>query len=112
MSLTLSPPFAGDSRDVRSSLLADVVRIENGCAVVALRGEAHVSTGAVLSDALSQAIARGAGAVLIDLADVPFIDVVTGRMFAITHRFLDRTGVNWALGPRRQRPGEYCTSSG
>jgi anti-anti-sigma factor len=58
--------------------LTSEVRLEDAVAVVALRGEADVFTQPVLCDVLARVIAEGAGDIVIDLTEVPFIDVATG----------------------------------
>jgi anti-anti-sigma factor len=93
MALTLSPPSADDNRgSVPSSLLTAKTGIENGRVVVELRGEADASARPVLCDALSRAIAGNTGDVLVDLADVTFLDAGSGRVLAIAKDLLEQSG--------------------
>jgi anti-anti-sigma factor len=85
--ISFLPPVDGTYR-VRPPVLTAEVR-ENTLVVVALRGEADASTRPVLCDALARVIARSVGDVLIDLTEVSFIDIGTGRILAIARRLLE-----------------------
>jgi anti-anti-sigma factor len=98
MDLTLFPPSSVDITLVRPRLLAFEVRVEDDRLVLDLGGEADLSTRAVLCEAFSRVIAhRGGGDVVVDLAGLSFIDVSTGRVFAIAHQLLERNGRRLAL---------------
>ena len=92
MAPTTFPPSADSARGIRYDLTTAVVYIEATRAVVDLRGEWDVSTRPVLSDQLSRVIAIGAGDVVIDLAEVTFIDTATVRALATAQHMLDRVG--------------------
>jgi anti-anti-sigma factor len=74
------------------SLTIQVVRVEPHRTVVALRGEADVTTTGVLSDALSRIIASRAGDVVIDLGQLAFIDSASVRVLATAHHLLAGQG--------------------
>lgn len=101
MASTTSPLSAGHTRTVLAPLLTSEVRLHNGKVVVALRGEADVSTRHELCDILSRAIARGPGDVLIDLTDVSFVDAATGRILASAQQLLkkDHRGLGFRTPP-------------
>jgi anti-sigma B factor antagonist len=86
--LPLSARTAGTDR----SPLATTLRVEGTRTAVVLRGEADVSTTAVLSDALSRVIALPDGDVVIDLAGLDFIDTSTVQVLAVGERLLHRRG--------------------
>ena len=95
MALTMFPPSAGTVRDVRdvgAVLTTEVVHTKGARAVVVLRGEADVSSRAVLCEVLSRVIASGAGDVVVDLAEVTFIDTAGVRALATAQQLLDRGG--------------------
>jgi anti-anti-sigma factor len=91
MTLTVLPP-ARAARGIRSTPTTPVVRAEGTGTVIVLRGEADFSTTAVLSDLLSRVIASQAGDVVIDLAEVEFIDTATIRALAVGLQSLDGQG--------------------
>jgi anti-anti-sigma factor len=97
MALTLSAPTAVDRRPIRSPPLSAETRIENNPVVVALRGEADASTRTEMCDVLFRVMARGAGDVLIDLADLSFMDASTGRILATAQQLLERNGRTLAV---------------
>jgi len=70
--------------------MAPGVRVEGARTVVVLRAGTDVSTRPVLSDVLSRVVALGAGDVVIDLAEVTFIDTATARVLATVQQLLDR----------------------
>jgi anti-anti-sigma factor len=70
------------------------LRAEREATVVVLLGEADVSTTSVLSDVLSRVIASGAGDVVVELAEVKFIDTATVRTLAVARKLLDGRGCN------------------
>jgi anti-anti-sigma factor len=57
--------------------------------VVTLRGEADVFTLPMVVDALASAIADSEGPVIVDLADIGFIDTGSARAIARAWQFLD-----------------------
>jgi anti-anti-sigma factor len=67
-----------------------VASAEGASTVVALRGEADLSTRAVLADALSRVVAFGDGDVVVDLAETAFIDSAGARTLAMAHQLLQR----------------------
>jgi anti-sigma B factor antagonist len=91
MTLTVLPSPARTAVSVPSALTT-IVRAEGTRTVVVLQGEADFSTRPVLSDALSRAIALGAGDVVIDLAEASFIDTASVRALALSRELLDRDG--------------------
>ena len=92
MALALRLPSARPGCGRRSALATPVVRVEGTRTVVALRGEADFSTRPFMSDVLSRVIALRAGDVVIDLAEVKFIDTATVRVLAVGQQLLDRRG--------------------
>jgi anti-anti-sigma factor len=72
--------------------LTPVVRAEDDCSVVVLRGEADAASRPALSDVLSDVIAWRVGDVVIDLAEVAFIDTATIRSLAVARELLQRSG--------------------
>jgi anti-anti-sigma factor len=90
MTLTELSPSEVAARVLRSGPLDPTVRVEGPRTVVALRGEADISTRPVLSDVLSLVIATRTGDVVIDLAELEFIDSATVRLLATAHQLLDR----------------------
>jgi anti-sigma B factor antagonist len=92
MALTVSPPLERAARTVRSGLLTTFVRAEGNRSVVVLRGEADLSARPALSDVLSRVIAERTGDVVVDLAEVEFVDSTTVHALAVAQEFLDRQG--------------------
>jgi anti-anti-sigma factor len=88
MALTMLPPPSEPIRGDRSAFMTPGVRVEGTRTVVVLRGGTDVSTRPVPCDVLSR-VAVGARAVVIDLAEVTFIDTATARVLA-TAQQLDR----------------------
>ena len=72
--------------------LTPVVRAEDDRTVVVVRGEADVATRPALSDVLSEVIDWRVGNVVIDLAEVAFIDTATIRSLAMARELLQRRG--------------------
>ena len=91
MTVTVVPPSARTVRIVRPALTI-LVRSAGTRTVVVLRGEADLSTMAILSDALSSVVALGAGDVVIDLVETQFIDCGSVRSLAVCRRLMDRQG--------------------
>lgn len=91
MVLTVRPPSARAAASRRFSLRT-LVRTEGPQTVVVLRGEADFSTTSVLSDALSRVIALCAGDVVIDFAELEFMDTATCRILVGARQLLDRQG--------------------
>lgn len=75
---------------LRASLMIPIVHVERTCTVIALHGEADISTRPVLGDALSRVIADGAGEVVIDLAEATFVDIAVVRVLATAQQLLVR----------------------
>jgi len=69
-----------------------LVQEEGTHTVVVLRGEANISTTSVPSDAMSWVIARRTGNVVIDLAELEFIDSATVHVLAEARQLLERAG--------------------
>ena len=92
MSVTLLPPSAHSLRSFRLALTTAVVRAEGTCTVVVLRGEADFSTTSVVSDVLSWVIAWRSGDVVIDLAELEFIDSATVDALAEGQQLLEHHG--------------------
>jgi anti-anti-sigma factor len=88
MALTILPPSA-EPVGVQAALLTAVVHVERTRTVVALRGEADLSTQPLLSDILSRAIALQVD-VVVDLAETTFIDAAGVRALATCQELLDR----------------------
>jgi anti-anti-sigma factor len=68
------------------------IRAEGTRRIVILHGEWDFSTKSQLADLLSRVIALPTGDVVIDLAEVEFIDTATVRAFVISQQLLDRNG--------------------
>lgn len=68
------------------------VEADGASAIVRLRGEADVFTLPAIVDVLTRAIAGSEGSVVVDLADVSFIDTATVRALGRAWRFLDDRG--------------------
>lgn len=64
------------------------ISAEGAVTVIALRGEADVSTLAAVADGLSRALADHRGAVVVDLTDTEFIDSATVRAIGQAAQFL------------------------
>lgn len=92
MALTMLPPSAAGARGLKFAVTSGVVHAEGTRTVVALRGEADVATRAHLSDVLSRVIALGTEDLLIDLAEVTFIDTAAVQVLATGQWSLDRAG--------------------
>jgi anti-anti-sigma factor len=91
MTVVLLPP-AGPAGDVRSAEAAVIMRTEGTRTVVALLGELDLSARPILSNALSTVAASHAGDVVVDLAEVMFIDSAIVRALALSQQMLDRQG--------------------
>jgi anti-anti-sigma factor len=72
--------------------LTTVVRQEGSRTAVVMRGEADSFTLPVVADALSRTFDVGAGDVVVDLAEVGFIDVATVRALSVWRELLAREG--------------------
>jgi anti-sigma B factor antagonist len=68
------------------------VSAEGGVTVIAFRGEADVATLPVVADALARAIADQRGDVIVDLAEMEFIDTATLRALLRAREALDLGG--------------------
>ena len=68
-------------------LYVDSCAVEDGVAVVKLRGEADLHTAPLLRDALDEAIETGADTLVIDLTGVTFVDsMMLGVLLGATRR--------------------------
>lgn len=68
-------------------LYVDSGAVEDGVAVVKLRGEADLHTAPLLRDALDEAIETGADTLVIDLTGVTFVDsMMLGVLLGATRR--------------------------
>jgi len=89
MVLTVVPPPARRSARTRSSFTT-TVRAEGTGTVVTLRGEVDFSAAPVLSEALSRVIVLRSGDVVIDLAELEFLDTAAVRVLMAGEHMLDR----------------------
>lgn len=87
MSVSALPQSSTAGRRVES-VLRTTTRAEGTRTVVVLWGQADLATRPVLADTLSRVIALGDGDVVIDLADLEFIDTSIVRTFTVLRRFL------------------------
>lgn len=92
MALTIPPPDAGAVPSIEFVPAIPVLHAGSGCTVIALRGEADISTRRTLSDVLFEVIASRNGDVVIDLAETTFIDTAIVRTLANGQQLLDRQG--------------------
>lgn len=84
---------------------------QHGASVVALRGEQDLSDVADLREALALAIAGGNGDLIIDLTDVPFVDLTIARALAESRELLQSQSRDmFVRGPSRTvgRALELC----
>jgi anti-sigma B factor antagonist len=72
-------------------------RLDERTAVVAVRGEIHVSTAPAFSDALTTAVAEGRRFLVLDLTDVEFIDSTGLSVLLNALRRVTRAGGRIAL---------------
>ena len=73
----------------RAHLLEASVAFEDAVSTVAVRGELDIATRSILDDALTQAIELGASIVLVDLAELSFIDATgLGALVSARNRLL------------------------
>jgi anti-anti-sigma factor len=77
--------------------LSGSVRVDGGLAVVSLVGEADISTVAHLRALVDEAIAVGAPRVVINLADVQFLDAGALAVFATAAERLRKSGAELAV---------------
>jgi anti-anti-sigma factor len=94
MALTIPPPAEETVPSVGSVPAIPLVHAERRGTVIALRGEADVSTRRALSDVLSRVIASRSGDVVIDLAQTTFIDTAIVRTLSEGRQLLVRQGNN------------------
>jgi anti-anti-sigma factor len=83
--------LTGLPQSTRPNLVVSV-SVEGGGAVMALRGEADPATLPVLMNMLARVIADHEGAVVIDLAEIEFIDTATVRALGRAEQFLGDRG--------------------
>ena len=69
-------------------ILTTEVRTEGTATVVALSGEADVSTRWIVSNVLARLIALPTGDVVVDLTHLTFIDSATVRLLSMTQELL------------------------
>ena len=91
MALRALPSPTRPAGSVRIDLAVADVRDGNRT-VVALAGEADLSNRSVVADVLSRVIASSDDDVVIDLADVEFVDTATVRLFCVAKQLLDGRG--------------------
>ncbi len=91
MSVAELPQRARPDRVVEPALTT-TASAEGTRIIVGLRGEADLSTRPVLSNTLSRVIAMRTGDVVIDLAEVSFIDTAIVRTFTVCQQLLSRHG--------------------
>lgn len=92
MTLAEVSPSVRAAPTLPSALLTPEVRAEGTRTVITLRGEADSSTRPVMFDVLSGVVATGTGDVVVDLAELKFIDTATVRVLAVAQQILDRRG--------------------
>jgi anti-anti-sigma factor len=92
MAHSVLPMSARTVAGVSSDFTVRIVRAEGMRTVVVLGGEADFSIRPDLSDALARLIAMGTGDVVIDLAELEFIDTAIVRALAMGQRLLGRRG--------------------
>jgi anti-anti-sigma factor len=90
MALTMLPPSAATVARVRFARMIPEVHAEGTRSVVALRGEADISTRQVMCDVLCRVIADGTGDVVVDLAKATFVDTAIVRVLATAQQLLHR----------------------
>jgi anti-anti-sigma factor len=90
MAHTMPPPATDAEVRARFVQMIPEVHAEGRRTVVALHGEADISTQRVLSDLLGRVIADRTGNVVIDLAGATFIDTAIVRVIATTQQLLHR----------------------
>jgi anti-anti-sigma factor len=90
MAVTPLPSLADSVPRVRLSRMIPAVHAEGTRSVIALRGDADISTRRDLIEVLCRVIAEGTGAVVIDLAQATFIDTAIVRVLATAQQLLDR----------------------
>jgi anti-sigma B factor antagonist len=75
---------------------------QHGSTVVALRGEQDLSVVGDIRDALALAISGGDGDLIVDLTDVPFVDVTVVRALTEGRELLQsRSRAMFVRGPSR-----------
>lgn len=84
MTVTEVSPSDVAARVLRARALTLALRVEGTRTVVVLRGEADLFDLPLLSDALSRVIAMRTGDVVIDFAELEFVDVPTVRVLAVS----------------------------
>jgi anti-anti-sigma factor len=89
MSLSVRPSSARADGSRRSALTT-LVRDEGVGTALVLRGEADSFTAPVLADALSAVAASRSGDVVIDLAEVDFLDTAAVQVLSMWQGVLDR----------------------
>jgi anti-anti-sigma factor len=89
MSLSVHPTSARADGSRRSALTT-LVRDESAGTALVLRGEADSFTAPVLADALSAVAASRSGDVVIDLAEVDFLDTAAVQVLSMWQEVLDR----------------------
>ena len=72
-------------------------RSVDGCTVVVVAGDIDISTSPTLRSALSEATAGGTRAVVVDLADVPFLDSTALGVLVGAYTALRPTGGRFAI---------------
>lgn len=90
MAVMMPPPSAGPVAEVGSVPRHRVLFSEGTGLVVVLRGEIDVTARPFLCRVMSGVIACGVGDVIVDLANVTFVDTAFVRVLAIAQRLLER----------------------
>jgi anti-sigma B factor antagonist len=88
----MTSTIPGTAEDVSSALKIILVRLDRPCTVVVLRGDVDAYSGPALSETLSRVIASREGTVVVDLANVRFIDSVGVHALKVAHDLLSRQG--------------------
>jgi anti-anti-sigma factor len=91
MALTVVPSSTRSAPTARSTGGTTVFEEGTGTLVI-VWGEVDFSTAPVLSEALSRVIVKRCGDVVIDLANLEFIDSASVRVLTACKRMLDREG--------------------
>jgi anti-anti-sigma factor len=90
MALRMLPPSAATAPSVRFARIIPEVHAEGTRSVVAIRGEADISTRQDLCEVLCRVTADGTGDVVVDLANATFIDTAIVRVLATAQQLLHR----------------------
>ena len=92
MTLTALPSSAGSLHSVRFGLMTATAHAEGTRTVVVLRGEADYATTHALADILSWVTAWRCDDIVVDLADLNFIDTATVSVLAECRLLMEQSG--------------------